>query len=172
MPDEGEAEIDFDGSKESAIEIAKLLGWEGFVVLDPDGTYGDKAVSFRGKADRPKHAVKVKPKLEADFCVRWDPERGMGTWGKGKKAKGVGSVAAFLWDPGTEGWRYVSKVGGGLTEANVKGFANTTLYPMVWQVEFASWTDKGSVQFPEFIRVREDKTPKECTTEQLPEELR
>jgi len=134
--------------------------------------FGDKAVSFRGKADRPKYVVKVKPKLEADFCVRWDPNNGVGTWGKGKKAGGVGSVFAYLWNSDTLQWKYVSKIGGGLTEENVRGFANTALYPAVWQVEFASWTDKGSIQFPEFIRTRDDKTPEECSVEQMPQELR
>jgi len=169
MPDDNHTEIEFDGSRNHAIDLAKLLGWEGFVAHDPSAVFGDKAISFRGKPDRPKHAVKVKPKFEADFCVQWNPDEGIGSWGKGKKAGGVGSVFAYLWNPDTLEWQYVTKVGGGLTEKDVKEFADPNLFPMVWQVEFATWTDKGSIQFPEFIRQRDDKLPIECTVDQMPQ---
>jgi ATP-dependent DNA ligase len=42
------------------------------------------------------------------------------------------------------------------------------MYPMVWEVAFDSWTTKGSIQFPEFVRVRDDKAPEECTIDQRP----
>jgi hypothetical protein len=171
MSDGTEADMpQFDGSEESALFFAKELGWEGWVVQDPAGVYEERAVNFAGKADRPKFAAKCKPKFEADFMVRWDPDNGQGTWGKGKKAGGVGAVFAYLWDG--KGWQYVSKVGGGLSAENVAKFADPSIYPMVWKVEFASWTDKGSIQFPEFISVREDKLPRECTVDQIPEEIR
>jgi hypothetical protein len=149
---------------------AKELGWEGYVVVDPDAMgYRDKAYNFHGKAERPLFCGKLKPKFEADFIVRWDPDNGIGTWGKGKKSKGVGAVFAYLWDPIKCEEVFVSKVGGGLSDEDVARFANPDLYPMVWQVEFASWTPDGSIQFPEFVRVREDKLPHECTTDQRPE---
>ena len=172
-------ELDEDDSdpEYEATKIAKKLNWEGWVVVDPDTLYGDKAYGFRGKAERPKAIAKLKPKLEADFIVKWDPDNGIGKWGKGSRSDSVGSVQSYLLDEdGRE--IEVSLVGGGLTtvrnkktgaEADIERFADPSLYPMVWQVEFASWTKKGSIQFGEFIRVRDDKQLNECSIEQNPD---
>jgi len=156
----------FDGSLALASTAAKGNGWEGFVVVDPDADYGDRGVSWHGKADRPKECVKHKPKYEADFILRWDPDNGVGTWGKGKKSQGVGAFFAYLLnDEGDE--VFVSKVGGGLTDDDVKKYAEPGIC-FVAQVEFASVTKDGSLQFPEFVRPRPDKTINECTFDQLP----
>lgn len=164
-----EAEV-FDGEDpESMTEMAKAEGWEGFVVVDPNSIYGDRGYNFAGKAERPKQCCKLKPTYEADFIIRWDPDNGIGTWGRGKKKNGVGAVFAYLWDPDKKEEVYISKVGGGLSDEDVFKFADPNLYPMVWQVEFASWTDHGSLQFPQFVRVREDKELQECTIDQRPE---
>jgi ATP-dependent DNA ligase len=112
----------------------------------------------------------LKPKYEADFIVRWDPKNGVGKWGKGKKSTGVGSVQSYLWDE-KKGEVEVSLVGGGLTDEDVKKFANPKLYPMVWEVEYDSMTPNGSLRFPEFVRVRDDKPLKECTFSQIPEKF-
>jgi len=50
----------------------------------------------------------------------------------------------------------------------VKELANPRLYPLVAQIEFGSWTKVGSLQFPEFVRVRDDKLPEECQVNQNP----
>lgn len=157
-----------DYSLEQSVEAAKKYGWEGFIVVDPDSGYGDKAISWGGKADRPKYCAKLKPKFEADFIARWDPDNGIGEWGKGKKSGGVGALFLYLWDEENQEEVKISKCGGGLTDENVKALADPSLYPLAVQVEFASWTDKGSLQFPQFLRVRDDKTPKECTLDQRP----
>jgi len=148
-------------------QLAKEKGWEGFVVIDPETPYGEKGVNFRGKHERPITCCKLKPKLEADFIVRWDPANGIGRWGKGKKQNGVGSVEAYLIDQHTGEEVLIARVGGGLSDENVHKFADPSLYPMVWEVAFDSWTAKGSIQFPEFVRVRHDKTPEECTMESV-----
>ena len=157
------------------LKMAKENGWEGYVVINPDALYGDKALNFRGKAERPVVCGKLKPKLEADFIVRWDPDNGIGTWGKGKKSNGVGAVFAYLLNPETGQEEFISKVGGGLHDDEVARFADPSLYPMVWKVEFSTWTPAGSIQFPEVFRdggesfVRDDKTIEECTLDQRPD---
>ena len=159
-------EILVSSTAKEALELCKKNGWEGWVVIDPDSTYGDRGIAFHGKADRPKECCKLKPKWEADFILRWDPDNGIGTWGKGKKSHGVGAFFAYLLnDEGDE--VFVSKVGGGLTDDDVKKYAEPGIC-FVAQVEFASVTKDGSLQFPEFVRPRPDKTINECTFDQLP----
>ena len=150
------------------LQMAKDLGWEGWVVVDPNSTYGDRAYNFRGKAERPKECVKSKPKCEADFIVRWDPDNGIGERGKGRKKHGVGSVFCYLWDPDKGEEVYIGKCGGGFTDADITNLAHPGKYPMVFQVEFSSWTAKGSFQFPEKRRIRDDKALEECTLDQRP----
>lgn len=155
----------FDGSIDMAIQSAKAQGLEGWVVVDPQATYGDRALSFHGKPDRPKECCKLKPKWEADFILRWDPDNGIGTRGKGKKSVGVGAFFAYLLDEKGEEV-FVSKVGGGLTEGDVLNYAIPGTC-FVGEVEFTSITKDGSLQFPEFVRERMDKTTDECTLSQL-----
>jgi len=159
-------EDNFDGSFEKALAICKANGWEGFVVVDPDAVFEmDRAISWHGKPDRPKEIVKLKPKWEADFILRWDPDNGIGTRGKGKKSVGVGAFFAYLMDEnGKE--VFISKVGGGLTDENVRKYAVPGLC-IVAEVAFASITAKGSIEFPEFIRERHDKPAHECDLRQL-----
>jgi len=166
----GELAMDYDTNNMvvEVLELAKTFGWEGWVVVDGESKYDDKSHNFHGKADRPKFVCKLKPKLEADFIVRWDPKNGIGAWGKGKKSKGVGAVMASLWDPETKKEVPVCEVGGGLTDEDVARFANPKLYPMVWQVEFSEWTPKGALRFPVFLRERDDKQPDECLIDQRP----
>jgi ATP-dependent DNA ligase len=147
---------------------AKKMKWEGFVVVDPESTYGDRAFNFHGKAERPKECCKDKPTCEADFIVRWDPKNGIGEFGKGKKSGGVGSVALYLWDPKKKEEVYVCDMGGGLTDADVVKYANIKLYPMIWEIEFSEWTSKGALRFPVFLRPRPDKTLQECEISQRP----
>ena len=147
---------------------AKKKKWEGFVLIDPECAYEDKAYNFHGKPERPKEVGKLKPTLEIDVIAYWDPDNDMGAYGKGKKSVGVGSAAVYLWDPVKQEEVYICDVGGGLTDAQVKEFANPRRYPKVWQVEFANWTPKGAMFHPVFLHERDDKTPEECTVDQRP----
>lgn len=172
-------EDQFGGTTEEAIMSAKEWGYEGWVVVDPNSTYGDRAISWHGKADRPKECCKLKPLYEADFILRWDPDNGIGSWGNGSRSVGVGAFFAYLiTEQGEE--MYVSKVGGGLTttdevdkktgklikEADITKYAVPGLC-IVAQVEFASVTADGSLQFPRFVRERDDKVAGSCTYDQL-----
>lgn len=163
-----ELEDDFE---KDLVGFARDRGWEGYVVVDPDAAYGDRAFNFHGKAERPKFVAKLKPLLEADFVVIWDPDNGVGERGKGKKKKGVGSVMAHLYDPDTGDLVPICKVGGGLSDKDVIQFADPKLYPRVWQIEFSEWTPKGALRFPRFVRDREDKPLEECSIHQMPIEL-
>lgn len=168
-PEDGFSFEVVDGDiRKTMLDAAKQLGWEGWVVVDPESTYDDRAYNFRGKAERPKTCVKDKPKREADFIVRWDPAKGIGKKGKGKKSSGVGSVQAYLMHP-ERGEIPVALIGGGLSDDQVNQFANPKLYPMVWQVEFEDWTKTGSITQPRLVHVRDDKTPDECGVEQNPD---
>lgn len=147
-----------------AIRKCKDKNWEGWVVIDPKSTYEDRAISFHGKNERPKECGKLKPEYEADFILRWDPDNKIGEWGKGKKAGGVGSFAAYLTDENGEE-TYITKVGG-LEDADVKKYADPGIC-LVGQVKFTALTRDGSLQFPSFLRERTDKNPEDCTPDQL-----
>jgi ATP-dependent DNA ligase len=162
-------ELEYDDPNNPVNDIvnwAKERRWEGFVVVDPDAVYGDKAWSFRGKNDRPKELCKLKPDIDVDVIVYWDPKKKLGEMGKGKHSGQVGSVAAFLWDGEQE--IPVGKIGTGITDEQTKKFANPKLYPMVWQITAKGWTDGGKLRHGSLVRVRDDKKPDECGTEQMP----
>jgi hypothetical protein len=158
-----------DEAQKFLLNLAKERGWEGWVVVDPNSTYGDKAYNFRGKADRPKECIKQKPKFNADFWVEYDPDNGIGERGKGRKKAGIGNAFCYLWDPIKKEKVYVGKCGNGLSEEDVVKLANPALYPMVWEICFDSWTKTGNMEFAALERVRDDKTPEECTLDQRPE---
>jgi hypothetical protein len=151
---------DPDNPIDGLLGYARNLGWEGYVVRDPDAHCEDRGIAFGGTHERPASICKIKPKREGDFIVRWNPAEGIGEWGRGRKAGGVGSAMAYVWDGEKE--VEVGKVGGGLSDKEVFEFADPTKYPMVWEVEFTDWTPKGKLREPRFKRVRLDKQPCEC----------
>lgn len=146
------------------VNWAREQKWEGFVVVDPDAVYGDRAWSFHGKNERPKEICKLKPDIDVDVIVYWDPKKKLGEMGKGKHSGQVGSVSAFLWDGKNE--VPVGKVGTGITDEQAKKFAKPKLYPMVWQITAKGWTDGGKLRHASLERVRDDKKPKDCGIEQ------
>lgn len=153
---------------ERIVKLAEKKRWEGYVVIDPNALYGEKAISYNGKHHRPVECCKLKPEFENDFIVRWDPDNGIGEHGKGKKKGGVGSVQAYLWDDTNKVEVPISKVGGALKDKDVRRFADTKLYPMVWRVKHSGWTVKNSLRYPKFGGERTDKTLEECTIDQIP----
>lgn len=162
-----------DGSVASMARLyAKISDWEGFVVIDPDTPYGEKAYNFRGKTDRPAACGKLKPRYEDDFIARFNPDKGWGKWGTGKHTNKVGSLSLYQFNSDYEEV-YISFVGTGMDDEFREKFTDPNLYPIVVEVEYASrtYTSKGdktnSLFHPRVVRVRHDKMYDECVNEEL-----
>lgn len=165
---------DFLATPEQAVEYAKKRGWEGFVVIDPDGIYGDRAFNFKGKPDRPGAAcAKLKPTYEDDFVAYWDPEK---DWGerstKARNDNGIKSVALFQYNKDGQ-LIPISQVSSGLSDEQKKTWAVTTRWPQVWKVEYkdrrytADGEDTNALDFAAFVEERTDKKPEECINPRL-----
>lgn len=174
---------DQDRSK-SGVECAKIVAkkydFEGWVVVDPDGEYGDKAYNFRGKTDRPgKFCGKLKGSEIDDFVGKFDPDNIMGkghfgAWGNGNNRGSVGSIDLFQYDVyGT--LVSICAVGGGIDDA----FRTKWSAPKDWvdglciEVEYTERTYKSegektnALTYPRVLGVRSTKTVAECINERL-----
>jgi predicted DNA-binding WGR domain protein len=182
----------FFKSPEEATEYAKKKGWEGWVVVDPDGTYDDKAYNFKGKPDRPGSVcAKLKPTYEDDFIAIWNPEMKIremlpdaiiyesaknATVGerstKGRSNQGIKAVALFQYNKDGR-LTYISNVSSGLTDDAKRDWANASLYPQVWKVEYkgrrymSQGDDTNALDFAAFIECRSDKKAEECVNNEL-----
>lgn len=163
--------FEYEG-KEGLVEIAARCGWEGFVVIDPAATYGDRAFNLRGKPDRPAGCCKLKPTFEDDFVAFWDPEDETGSYGRGKNTGKLGSVELYQYDSyGT--LVYICDMGNGWTKEFIEANSSPDCWPKVVQVKYESRTymmkgDKtNALQFPRFVLEREDKAAEECINPEL-----
>lgn len=162
-------------SPEHAVEFAKEQGWEGFVVIDPDAVYGDKAFNFKGKPDRPGKACgKLKPTFEDDFIAIWDPENGYGERsGKGSRAGGIKSVGLYQYNKKGE-LIFISNVNSGLTKELLASLPGSK-WPQVWRCEYkgrryvSDGDDTNALDFPALPEggIRTDKSPEECINPRL-----
>lgn len=161
-------------SPDHAIAKAIANEWEGFVVVDPNGIYGDKAYNFKGKPDRPgTFCAKLKPTFEDDFIAYWDPEKGWGERStKNRNNQGIKSVALFQYNK--EGQLVeISNVSSGLTDEQKTSWAVTTRWPQVWKVEYkdrryiSDGEDTNALDFAAFVEERKDKKPEECINPKL-----
>lgn len=165
---------DFFKSPEEAVEYAKKHDWEGWVVVDPEGIYGDKAYNFKGKPDRPGTVcAKLKPEYEDDFVAMWDPENGHGERStKGRNDHGIKSVALYQYNSKGD-FVYISNVSSGLSDAQKKDWANPKKFPMVWKVKYterfyqSQGDDTNALIFAKFDSPRDDKSPQECINPEL-----
>ena len=161
-----------------ACYLAHASGWEGWVIVDPDGIYGDSGYNFRGKTDRPgRYCGKLKPVFEDDLVVFWDPDNKLGqgkrgSYGTGKYQGMIGAVELFQFD--SEGTlHYISECGNGFAEKDLKELSDPNSFPMVMAIEYTSRTyvangqKTNALQFPTFLRVREDNLIEECVNPRL-----
>jgi hypothetical protein len=173
-------------SPDAALVEAKQRGIEGWVVVDPEGIYGDKGWNVKGKPDRPSICAKLKPKSEDDFIALWDPETGGGDWGTGKHEKdklvqlpsgrqvkhgGVGSLGLYQYN--AQGHlTFISKCASGM-DYEFQALLTKGDFPFVCRVEYAERTyisdgeKTNALRFPVFIEKRTDKEVKECFNDRL-----
>lgn len=159
---------------DAALEHAKKMEWEGFVVVDPAGIYGDRAYNFKGKPDRPGTVcAKHKPTYEDDFVAFWDPDKGWGERStKARNNRGIKSVALFQYNKDGQ-LIPISQVSSGLKDEQKKNWAVTTRWPQVWKVEYkdrrytADGEDTNALDFAAFVEERTDKKPEECVNNRL-----
>jgi ATP-dependent DNA ligase len=179
-------------SPEAAVDYAKSIGAEGFVVVDPDSIYGDKGWNLKGKPDRPSMCAKLKPAYEDDFVVMWDPDRDtsstrtLGEWGTGDneankivklpdgrmvKHGGVGSVGLWQYNAAGE-LIFICKCASGM-DYTFQASLTPADFPAVWEVRYNERTyvsegDKtNALKFPRVLRVRDDKAMAECINTRL-----
>lgn len=165
-----------------AVDEAKARQWEGWVVVDPDGVYGDRAYNFKGKPDRPgSFCAKLKPEFEDDFIAVWDPDRERhgafpGPTGerstKERNGLGIKSVALYQYD--SKGvLTYISNVSSGLTDEMKSSLARSDAWPQVWRVIYnertyqAAGDETNALTFARFDARRDDKSPNECVNPEL-----
>ena len=153
----------------AAVEHAKKMDWEGFVVVVPGAIYGDKGYNFKGKPDRPGTAcAKLKPEFELDAVAIWDPDKGYGERSqKERYNQGIKSVALFQYDSNGK-LIFLSNVSSGLTEDMKTNLADPKLFPRCWKILYSDrrfvsqGDDTNALDFARFDSERTDKRIEEC----------
>lgn len=161
-------------SPEEATRYAKERDWEGFVVVDPKGVYGDKAYNFKGKPDRPgAFCGKLKPSYEDDFIAIWNPDEGFGERStKGSRAGGIKSVGLYQYNSVGK-LVFIANCNSGLTKEMLADLAHPAKWPRVWKVEYkgrryiSDGDDTNALDFPAYVETRTDKSPQECMNPKL-----
>jgi ATP-dependent DNA ligase len=146
------------------LELAKMAGLEGFVVVDANARYGDKAYSFDGKAPRPDGIWKRKPSCEQEFIID-----GMYK-GSGKNRDRFGGFFISQIHPKTGENIKCGKCGGGFTDKDRDEFLNDNLTGKTIKIKFDSRQPpkdgEYALRFPVFVGMS-DKLPEECKAEDL-----
>lgn len=157
----------------AAMSVASAKSWEGWVVIDPAGVFGDKGYNFRGKPDRPgPFSGKLKPEFEDDFIAFFNPDSGVGKWGRGKHQGQVGSVRLVQINSAGEEID-ICDCGGGMDDEFRAKYSDPDDYPLVLKVKYTGRTyisqgeKTNALQFPRVIEVRTDKSLDECINDEL-----
>ena len=156
---------------DAAVAYAKKHDMEGFVMVDPDGVYDDRAFNFKGKPDRPgTFCAKLKPGYEDDFVALWNPGlKGQGEYSTKGRYGGSGIKCVALYQYNSKGvLTYISNLNSGMTEKMKIELADPKFWPRVWRVEYKERTyisegdDTNALTFAAYIEERTDKKPDEC----------
>lgn len=159
-------------SHSAAMKVVKQRELEGLVIWDKDGIMGSgRAYTMSGKPDRPNVLWKDKPKREDDFIVRWDPDKEIGDYGKGKNKGRFGK--GFIYQLNGSEEVYLGKCGGGLTDKQRDFYTDTKLFPRVWRIEYDfAQPGTGALRFPVFNADRTLQGDKELNECEMSDEIR
>jgi len=148
-------QIDFDANLNNDLDRAKQLGWEGYVLVDAEATYGEKGVSFAGKNYRPDGCWKRKPRYDGEFLVT-----GVYT-GTAKNRTKLGGFYISQTHPTTGETIDCGKCGGGLSD-EVRALPLDQWPGKVIHVEYDSRSplagNKSALRFPQYRGVS-DREP-------------
>lgn len=170
LPAEVLVEDDYSGVDDLR-RIAAENRWEGFVIVNPCDTYGDRGFNLRGKPDRPSGCCKLKPFFEDDFVAIWDPAKGQGKYGRGKYTGQFGACSLYQIDSKGK-MRYICECGNGFTAEFIRE-NSAAPWQKVIQVRYESRTyeseddETNALQFPRFMMERTDKSADECVNPRL-----
>jgi bifunctional non-homologous end joining protein LigD len=164
----------FDGDLAAAIDSSRQLGLEGVMAKRHDARYSP--------GRRSDAWIKIKHHATQEVVViGWRP-------GKGTRARRIGSLLMGI--PGSDGYRYVGRVGTGFTEKELDALlprleriervtspatdvpsadasdAHWVTPRLVGEVEFAEWTPAGRIRQPSWRGLRRDKTPADVVVEE------
>lgn len=164
---------------EQIYKEALKAGHEGLMVKNPNSVYSP------GK--RGKNWIKKKPLMETLDLVIVGAE-----WGFGRRANLIGSYTVACYDPETDRFLQVGKVGTGLTDDQLKeltemlsdlmegveaGGVFAVRPKIVLEIAFEeiqkspNYNSGFALRFPRFIRIRDDKDPEEADTIQRIEKV-
>jgi ATP-dependent DNA ligase len=147
---------------DSRVEIAKKLKWEGHIIRKNN----DSKLSYtlNGKADR-KGSYKDKFLTEEDFVITGAK---LGT-GKNENVYAKFDIAQYV-DGVLKGFGNCGP--GTLTADQLKQLttdinSGKRKFPFVVEIQYQSrQDDSGKLEFPQILRERDDKDPKECIFEE------
>jgi ATP-dependent DNA ligase len=146
-----------DQSFEQAKHQSITSAWEGLVLYDAKAGTECRLDGKHDRPPRPYGCWKWKDYLEGDFVATgWVPSTS-------KRFKGlVRDVLISQRDPVTGELISWGKVGVGLSSEDRQLYADDSLYPMVFEVQFEARTPNNRLVSAHILRRRTDKSPEEC----------
>jgi ATP-dependent DNA ligase len=148
------------------LDLAKKMKIEGFVVVDLNARYGDRAYSFDGKAQRPEGIYKRKPLFDEEVII------GGYEIGSGRNGDKLGAIFIEQIHPKSGLRIKCGKVGTGFTNEQREMFweQKENLIGKTIKIEFAArQAEKDgefAFKFPVFKGFA-DKRPDECIAQHL-----
>ncbi len=157
-----------EGVGEALLEQVVARGLEGVVAKKKDSTY---------RSTRSKDWLKMKRDPEADFAI-------CGYTAPKNTRSGFGALHLCVWDGDDQRWVWAGRVGSGFEDKELRELRKVLearpawkpTFPrpetpgdvrwiepeMVVQVRYREWAADSSLRFPVFVRLRPDKTAREC----------